>query len=33
VKKIFGRHPEIKKVLWGGVFLSDGYFVSTGMRK
>jgi putative transposase len=28
-KKIFERHPEIKKILWGGEFWSDGHFVST----
>jgi REP element-mobilizing transposase RayT len=28
-KKIFEKHPEIKKQLWGGEFWSDGYFVST----
>ena len=28
-RKIFERHPEVKKQLWGGEFWSDGYFVST----
>ena len=28
-KKIFERHPEIKKQLWGGEFWTDGHFVST----
>ena len=28
-KKIFEKHPEVKKLLWGGEFWSDGYFVST----
>ena len=28
-RRIFLAHPEIKKVLWGGEFWSDGYFVST----
>jgi putative transposase len=28
-KKIFEKHPEIKKVLWGGEFWSNGHFVST----
>ena len=27
--KIFQKHPEIKKELWGGEFWSDGYFVNT----
>ena len=28
-RKIFQRHPEIKKILWGGAFWSSGYFVNT----
>ena len=28
-KKIFERHPEIKKQLWGGEFWTDGHFIST----
>ena len=28
-REIFRRVPEIKKVLWGGEFWSDGYFVNT----
>jgi REP element-mobilizing transposase RayT len=28
-KKIFEKHPEVKKQLWGGEFWTDGYFVST----
>ena len=28
-KEIFLRRPEVKKILWGGEFWSDGYFVST----
>ncbi|MFI2743490.1 IS200/IS605 family transposase [Zhouia sp. PK063] len=28
-KKIFQRHPEVKKALWGGNFWSSGYFVNT----
>ena len=28
-REIFRRHPEIKKELWGGEFLSDGYYVAT----
>lgn len=28
-KRIFAEHPEVKKMLWGGEFWSDGYFIST----
>ena len=28
-REIFKKHPEVKKVLWGGEFWSDGYFVNT----
>ena len=28
-REIFSRLPQIKKILWGGEFWSDGYFVST----
>ena len=28
-KEIFKKHPEVKKLLWGGEFWSNGYFVST----
>ena len=28
-KKIFEKHPEVKKILWGGEFWSDSYYVST----
>lgn len=28
-RRIFVTHPEVKKMLWGGEFWSDGYFVST----
>ena len=28
-REVFGKHPEIKKLLWGGQFWSDGYYVST----
>ena len=28
-REIFQRHPEDKKVLWGGAFWSSGYFVNT----
>jgi REP element-mobilizing transposase RayT len=28
-REVFVKHPEIKKVLWGGEFWSDGNFIST----
>jgi REP element-mobilizing transposase RayT len=28
-KEIFKRHPEVRKIFWGGEFWSDGYFVGT----
>ena len=28
-KKIFEKHPEVKKKLWGGEFWSDGYYVGS----
>ena len=28
-KEIFRRCPQVKKMLWGGEFWSDGYFAST----
>ena len=28
-KEVFKHHSEVKKVLWGGEFWSDGYFVSS----
>ncbi len=28
-REILGSYPEIKKLLWGGEFWSDGYFVGT----
>ena len=28
-KQIFKRHPEVKKVLWGGNFWTSGYYVNT----
>ena len=28
-REIFKRAPEVKKMLWGGEFWADGYFVST----
>ena len=27
--EIFKKYPEVKKRLWGGEFLEDGYFVRT----
>ena len=31
-REIFKRCPEVKKVLWGGEFWTDGYFVNTVSR-
>jgi putative transposase len=31
-KHIFKLNPEVKKLLWGGEFWSDGYFVNTVSR-
>ena len=28
-REIFKKHPEVKKILWGGEFWSDGYFINT----
>lgn len=28
-KQVFAQAPEVKQVLWGGQFWSDGYFIST----
>jgi REP element-mobilizing transposase RayT len=28
-KKIFEKHLEVKKQLWGGEFWSDGFFVNS----
>ena len=28
-REVFRRCPEVKKVLWGGEFWTDGYFAST----
>ena len=28
-REVFRRCPEVKKILWGGEFWSDGYFVNT----
>ncbi len=27
--EIFKKHPEVKELLWGGEFWSDGYYVNT----
>jgi REP element-mobilizing transposase RayT len=27
-KKVFERHPEVKKQLWGGEFWAEGHFIS-----
>jgi putative transposase len=32
-REIFRRVPSVKKILWGGEFWSDGYFVSTVSKK
>jgi putative transposase len=32
-REIFIHHPEIKKILWGGEFWSDGYFINTVGQK
>ena len=32
-KELLQRHPEIKKVLWGGKFWSSGYYVNTVGRQ
>ena len=29
-REIFRRKPAVKRVLWGGEFWSDGYYVATG---
>ena len=31
-RQIFQSHPEVKKVLWGGEFWSDGYYANTVSR-
>jgi putative transposase len=31
-KKVFEKHPEVKKFLWGGAFWTSGYFVNTVSR-
>ena len=28
-REIFDRHPEVKKLLWGGQFWTDGYYMNT----
>src|SRR5664279_1583705 len=28
-KEIFRRHPEVKKMLWGGKFWTSGYYANT----
>ena len=28
-REIFKKHPEVKKILWGGEFWSDGYYIGT----
>jgi putative transposase len=28
-KQLFHRHPEIKRMLWGGKFWTSGYYVNT----
>ena len=28
-RRVFEKHPEVKRQLWGGEFWSNGYFVST----
>jgi putative transposase len=28
-KELFKRHPDLRKLLWGGEFWTDGYYVST----
>jgi REP element-mobilizing transposase RayT len=28
-REVFRENPEIKKILWGGEFWTDGYFVNT----
>lgn len=31
-REIFQRVPEVKKVLWGGEFWTDGYYINTVSR-
>ena len=28
-KEIFRKHPEVKKMLWGGKFWTNGYYINT----
>ncbi len=28
-REMFSRYPELRKVLWGGQFWKDGYYVGT----
>ena len=28
-REVYQRRPEVKEILWGGEFWSDGYYVST----
>ena len=28
-RQIFARHPEVKKLLWGGKFWTSGYYANT----
>jgi len=28
-RELFRHHPQLKKLLWGGEFWSDGYYVAT----
>ena len=28
-RQIRGRHPEVRELLWGGKFWSEGYFIAT----
>ncbi len=28
-KEIFRRHPEVKKILWGGSLWTSGYYANT----
>ena len=28
-KKIFKQHPEVKKLLWGGKFMTSGFYINT----
>jgi REP element-mobilizing transposase RayT len=28
-REVFRRHPEVKKLLWGGTFWTSGYYLNT----